>query len=207
MRIFLIYMGTKQGIDQVMPAGYIFVPTDQELVFHYLKKKDSRKPLPAQCIMEMDAISFYNQPPMILGTLQKAKRTHWRMELYRLPFKCDAKLQGAVKPVTTCVGANFPSFSSKPGEVASRANYPLRPFHTEVILVVPSPRGPPQGSSQAGYTAPSRVGTFTNPYCRYSHSTDHGLLRCPIRTCYFYRQTGPGHFQSACPKNPNPTST
>ncbi|PSR96614.1 Protein FEZ like [Actinidia chinensis var. chinensis] len=158
MRIFLIYMGTKQGIDQVMPAGYRFVPTDQELVFHYLKKKDSRKPLPAQCIMEMDAISFYNQPPMILvgadlsrkkewyffvrgheyyhgekkkkqvvgnvsgfwrsigeedpiynsngavfafkiyftyfsGTLQKAKRTHWSMELYRLPVKCDAKLQ------------------------------------------------------------------------------------------------------------------
>ena len=25
-----LYMGTKQGIDQVMPSGYRFVPTDQE---------------------------------------------------------------------------------------------------------------------------------------------------------------------------------
>ncbi|GFZ07702.1 hypothetical protein Acr_19g0006390 [Actinidia rufa] len=147
---------TKQGI--VMPSGYRFVPTDEELVFHYLIKKVSCKPLPAQLISEMDAISFYSQPPMILvgadpsrqrewyffvwdeeyyhgekkkhqvvanglgfwrsmgeedpiysshgdvfafkihytyfsGSPPNARRTHWRMELYRLPFEWDTESQ------------------------------------------------------------------------------------------------------------------
>ncbi|KAM7480832.1 hypothetical protein LguiB_005415 [Lonicera macranthoides] len=43
--------------------------------------------------------------------------------------------------------------------------------------------------------------------CAYCHATTHMLLKCPIRTCFFCKKVGPGHFQADCYKNPSRRSS
>ncbi|KAK2965739.1 hypothetical protein RJ640_003277 [Escallonia rubra] len=57
----------KHGMVAEMPPGYKFLPTDEELVTHYLTNKAFFKPLPAQVIQDIDATDLYSKPPMALG--------------------------------------------------------------------------------------------------------------------------------------------
>ncbi|KAK3028032.1 hypothetical protein RJ639_038753 [Escallonia herrerae] len=56
----------KHGIVAEMPPGYRFLPTDEELVTHYLTNKAFFRPLPAQVIQDIDATDLYSKPPMAL---------------------------------------------------------------------------------------------------------------------------------------------
>ncbi|XP_034672505.1 NAC domain-containing protein 2-like [Vitis riparia] len=73
--------------------GYRFLPTDEELVVYYLINKAFYRPLPAEVIPDIREREFYSSPPSDL-----AKKTHWRMEEYRLPIdfymKNDMKGEG-----------------------------------------------------------------------------------------------------------------
>ncbi|XVF08995.1 hypothetical protein REPUB_Repub07fG0052000 [Reevesia pubescens] len=133
------------------PVGYRFVPTDEELVTHYLINKVICNALPASAFQEINATEFYSKPPKssvefsngerewfffihedgdfdneqskairivgngrgfwrskgeqplfdtngnvlafkvhliyFSGCLSKAKKTHWRMDEYRLPIQ------------------------------------------------------------------------------------------------------------------------
>ncbi|XP_022715890.1 protein CUP-SHAPED COTYLEDON 2-like [Durio zibethinus] len=138
--------------DQYLPVGYRFVPTDEELVSHYLINRVFCKPVPASVFQEINASELYSQPPKssvqfssgerewfffihkdgnfddeqhktlfrmvgdglgfwrsngekplfdtsgnvvafkihltyFSGCLSKAKKTHWRMDEYRLPIQ------------------------------------------------------------------------------------------------------------------------
>ncbi|KAK9278549.1 hypothetical protein L1049_028119 [Liquidambar formosana] len=135
------------------PVGYRFVPTEEELVTHYLMNKVSYKPLPPCVIEDIDATKLYSKPPpkclettsceerewfffihqdenfekpirmvgngigfwkssgeenliynldgnvfasktyysYFRGTLPKAKKTHWKMEEYRIHVECNTK--------------------------------------------------------------------------------------------------------------------
>jgi hypothetical protein len=42
----------------ILPPGFRFHPTDEELVVHYLKKKASSSPLPVPIITEIDLYKF-----------------------------------------------------------------------------------------------------------------------------------------------------
>ncbi|OVA10351.1 NAC domain [Macleaya cordata] len=52
----------------LVPVGYKFVPTDEELVLHYLVKKVFSKPLPPHVIQDIDAKELYSKPPANLDT-------------------------------------------------------------------------------------------------------------------------------------------
>ena len=47
------------GLQQpILPPGFRFHPTDEELVVHYLKKKVASAPLPVAIIAEIDLYKF-----------------------------------------------------------------------------------------------------------------------------------------------------
>ena len=48
-------LGSQQPI---LPPGFRFHPTDEELVVHYLKKKVASAPLPVAIIAEIDLYKF-----------------------------------------------------------------------------------------------------------------------------------------------------
>nr|DAD31428.1 TPA_asm: hypothetical protein HUJ06_010279 [Nelumbo nucifera] len=50
-----------------LPVGYRFIPTDQELVLHYLLNKLQSKPLPCSVIVDISADELYSKPPNQLG--------------------------------------------------------------------------------------------------------------------------------------------
>lgn len=55
------------GLNQ-LPVGFRFMPTDEELVTHYLMNKALYRPVPAaQEIREIDAARFYSNHPKNLG--------------------------------------------------------------------------------------------------------------------------------------------
>lgn len=49
-----------------LPAGYKFMPTDEELVLHLFNKVFG-KPLPAEVIQEIVASKLFEKPPKSLG--------------------------------------------------------------------------------------------------------------------------------------------
>ncbi|WCJ35869.1 NAC-domain protein 101 [Euphorbia peplus] len=60
--------------DCEFPVGYKFVPTEEELLTHYLMNKALFKPLPAQVIPDIDASIFFQQPPKNLVRYSKGER-------------------------------------------------------------------------------------------------------------------------------------
>ncbi|XP_021669567.2 NAC domain-containing protein 101-like [Hevea brasiliensis] len=146
-------MDGQSEILTELPVGYRFLPTDEELVTHYLMNKVLYKPLPAHVAQDINASQFYSKPPNNIvtfssgerewyffiyldadflgenkairnvgdgigfwkssgqekpicnsdgnvfalrfhftyfsGTLSNAKKTHWKMDEYRLPTQCD----------------------------------------------------------------------------------------------------------------------
>ncbi|KAI3454747.1 hypothetical protein Pfo_011410 [Paulownia fortunei] len=49
--------------EEILPIGWRFVPTDEELIRSYLAKKVGSGSLPAQVIKEIDATEFYSKHP------------------------------------------------------------------------------------------------------------------------------------------------
>ncbi|XP_043813714.1 NAC domain-containing protein 101 [Manihot esculenta] len=57
-------------IDEILaqlPVGYKFLPTDEELVIHYLMNKLLNRLLPANIAPDIDASEFYSKPPNSLS--------------------------------------------------------------------------------------------------------------------------------------------
>jgi hypothetical protein len=54
----------------ILPPGFRFHPTDEELVVHYLKKKASSSPLPVPIITEIDLYKF--DPWQLPGIIRHA---------------------------------------------------------------------------------------------------------------------------------------
>ncbi|RVW85639.1 hypothetical protein CK203_037574 [Vitis vinifera] len=50
-----------------LPVGFIFLPTDEELVTYYLINRVYYRPLPAKPIQDIPASEFYGSPPHHLG--------------------------------------------------------------------------------------------------------------------------------------------
>lgn len=51
-----------------LPVGFRFMPTDKELVTHYLMNKVFHRPVPAaEAIQDIDATQFYSTHPKNLG--------------------------------------------------------------------------------------------------------------------------------------------
>ncbi|XP_012080558.1 NAC domain-containing protein 68 isoform X1 [Jatropha curcas] len=57
-----------------LPVGYRFLPTDEELVTHYLINKVLNRPLPAQIIQDTEASRLYSKPPSSLVTFSCGER-------------------------------------------------------------------------------------------------------------------------------------
>lgn len=56
--------------SDLLPVGFRFMPTDEELVTHYLMNKASYRAVPvADAIQEIDATQFYSNHPKNLGVL------------------------------------------------------------------------------------------------------------------------------------------
>ncbi|KAM7269666.1 hypothetical protein ACFE04_025163 [Oxalis oulophora] len=53
----------RRSLLSMYPPGYRFVPTEEELVIHYLRNKALNQPLPAEIIQEIDESKFYNEHP------------------------------------------------------------------------------------------------------------------------------------------------
>ncbi|KAL4355557.1 hypothetical protein GQ457_06G036410 [Hibiscus cannabinus] len=64
-----------------LPPGFRFQPTDEELVFQYLKCKVFSYPLPASIIPDLNVCNF--DPWELPGDLEE-ERTDWIMHEYRL---------------------------------------------------------------------------------------------------------------------------
>lgn len=62
----------------------------------------------------------------------------------------------------------------------------LKSQHLDTVLATHQSRGSPS--------------VQRSDSCRYCHSPDHALLRCPIRVCKHCHKTGPGHYQDDCPR-------
>lgn len=60
-------MDGQSGILAELPVGYRFLPTDEELVTHYLMNKAFYKPLPAHVGQDINASELYSKPPNTLG--------------------------------------------------------------------------------------------------------------------------------------------
>ncbi|KAB2609440.1 hypothetical protein D8674_012608 [Pyrus ussuriensis x Pyrus communis] len=68
-------IGSKQ-----LPVGFRFMPTDEELVTHYLMNKVLYRPVPAaQEIREIDVARFYSNHPKNL----EYEQTKQRREFFR----------------------------------------------------------------------------------------------------------------------------
>lgn len=51
-----------------LPVGFRFMPTDKELITHYLMNKVFHRPVPAaEAIQDIDATQFYSTHPKNLG--------------------------------------------------------------------------------------------------------------------------------------------
>ncbi|XP_057468164.1 NAC domain-containing protein 1-like [Actinidia eriantha] len=75
-----------------LPPGYRFVPTDTELVVHYLFNKVSHKPLPGNMIITINIYDFHPQQlaryKMSLdfyeGGPRDGRKTEWKMHEYKI---------------------------------------------------------------------------------------------------------------------------
>ncbi|WRX17035.1 NAC domain - like 10 [Theobroma cacao] len=146
--------GHEEYFDDQFPIGYRFMPTDEELVTHYLTNKVCRNPVPPSAFQEIRSTELYRKPPKssvqyssgerewfffihqdgnfeeqnkairivedgrgfwrtngekplfdtkgnvlafkthlmyFSGCLSNAKKTHWRMDEYRLPIQFYAQ--------------------------------------------------------------------------------------------------------------------
>ena len=64
----LAQKGFKGEVTVSLPVGYRFMPTDEELVKHYLMNKACSRAVPAvDAIQEIDATRFYSNHPKNLG--------------------------------------------------------------------------------------------------------------------------------------------
>ncbi|KAF3438104.1 hypothetical protein FNV43_RR20860 [Rhamnella rubrinervis] len=57
-----------------LPVGYRFLPTDEELVKHYLLNKVINQQVPATVIQDIDADVLYSQPPNDIVTFPCGER-------------------------------------------------------------------------------------------------------------------------------------
>lgn len=67
-------MEAQKGVvamsSDLLPVGFRFMPTDEELVTHYLMNKASYRAVPvADAIQEIDATQFYSNHPKNIGML------------------------------------------------------------------------------------------------------------------------------------------
>ncbi|KAG8638958.1 hypothetical protein MANES_14G084400v8, partial [Manihot esculenta] len=74
-------MDGQSGILAELPVGYRFLPTDEELVTHYLMNKAFYKPLPAHVGQDINASELYSKPPNTLVTLSCGER-EWYFFIY-----------------------------------------------------------------------------------------------------------------------------
>ncbi|KAI5351394.1 hypothetical protein L3X38_004285 [Prunus dulcis] len=70
-----------------LPVGFRFMPTDKELVTHYLMNKVFDRPVPAaEAIQDIDATQFYSTHPKNLDSTkireEKKKITEKRKEIF-----------------------------------------------------------------------------------------------------------------------------
>ncbi|GFY96224.1 hypothetical protein Acr_11g0005300 [Actinidia rufa] len=81
-----------EGDDERIPPGYRFVPTDTELVVHYLYNKVYHKPLPGNMIIAINIYDFHPQQlaryKMSLdfyeGGPRDGRKTEWKMHEYKI---------------------------------------------------------------------------------------------------------------------------
>ncbi|XP_021641598.1 NAC domain-containing protein 101 isoform X2 [Hevea brasiliensis] len=57
------YTDCQSEILTEFPIGYRFLPTDEELVTHYLSNKVFYRPLPAHVAQDIDSREFYSKAP------------------------------------------------------------------------------------------------------------------------------------------------
>ncbi|XVE56842.1 hypothetical protein DITRI_Ditri04bG0043200 [Diplodiscus trichospermus] len=60
--------------DHLIPVGYRFLPTDEELVTHYLINKVFCNPLPASVFQDIKATELYTKPPKKLVEFSNGER-------------------------------------------------------------------------------------------------------------------------------------
>lgn len=62
--------GSEEKMFISLPPGFRFLPTDEELVTHYLMNKVfNYRPIPSFILFEIDACDLYSKPPKNLGTI------------------------------------------------------------------------------------------------------------------------------------------
>lgn len=66
VQIIKFLMGMSEHLSE-MPIGFRFLPTDEELVKHYLANKVLYRSLPAEFFSEIDAGELYSKHPKCLG--------------------------------------------------------------------------------------------------------------------------------------------
>ncbi|KAG7955014.1 hypothetical protein I3843_11G049800 [Carya illinoinensis] len=71
----------RAGILTELPPGFRFMPTDQELVQHYLWKKELSIPVPGKVFQDIDARELYAKPPKSLVTFSREDR-EWYFFIY-----------------------------------------------------------------------------------------------------------------------------
>lgn len=58
----------NMGTLPLLPPGYRFAPTDEELMRFYLRNKAFLKPTPAAAVSEINSDDLYSRPPYAIGT-------------------------------------------------------------------------------------------------------------------------------------------
>ncbi|ONI08826.1 hypothetical protein PRUPE_5G203200 [Prunus persica] len=99
-----------------LPVGFRFMPTDKELVTHYLMNKVFDRPVPAaEAIQDIDATQFYSTHPKNLVTFSCGER-EWFFFIHEDDENCSPSAQGRrnIRVVGNGVGFWKPNGSENP---------------------------------------------------------------------------------------------
>ncbi|CAN4115454.1 unnamed protein product [Withania somnifera] len=109
-----------------LPPGYRFVPTDEELLKHYLANKVHYQPFPALLVEDIHAKEFYKKSP---DTLVKNMCTEeeWYFFIHQDEyFRGDIvqiRIVGNEIGVWQCFGKEFPIYNAEGDLVGFKVNF------------------------------------------------------------------------------------
>ncbi|PRQ37170.1 putative transcription factor NAM family [Rosa chinensis] len=112
-------MGSQKGVvvsSDLLPVGFRFMPTDEELVTHYLMNKACSRAVPvADAIQEIDATRFYSNHPKNLVTFSDGER-EWFFFIHEDDESCSSHAQRkrTVREVGNGLGFWKPNGSENP---------------------------------------------------------------------------------------------
>ncbi|KAM0979899.1 hypothetical protein ACFX13_015958 [Malus domestica] len=100
------------GLNQ-LPVGFRFMPTDEELVTHYLMNKVLYRPVPAaQEIREIDAARFYSNHPKNLVTFSCGER-EWFFFIHQGESSYASQTRSSIRVVGNGLGFWKPKYGSE----------------------------------------------------------------------------------------------